>query len=167
MRIKKTLCIILVVISAVSSAYAVDTALFDIRNTLFEESRTIKMLLPNSKRDLIFLNSMWDSCIITISQLDAYFTMIGLFNTIKKEGVTEDAVGYIYGWLSSIKDASDLSLKNLNAISSRAVENNTKVHIKRLIGYYAALSKIASDELVKVGALKAAARKDKPSLKSR
>jgi len=150
------------------NAYAGEGATFlEFRNKIFDESRAIKLLLTSSKKDMIFMNSMWDSCIATMIELDAYFGMLGIFNTIKKENVMEGAVTYLHDWLNVIKNTNELNIKNLNAISARPIENNAKLHAKRLITYYTELNNRIDAELTKVAALKITAKKEKTTRKGR
>ncbi|MFA5147386.1 MAG: hypothetical protein WC515_08420 [Candidatus Omnitrophota bacterium] len=142
------------------NAYAAEgPTLLELRNEIFDESRAIKLLLPNSRKDLIFMNSMWDSCIATMMQIDAYFNMLGIFNTIKKESVTEDAVKYIADWLNTMKTTNTLTIKNLDAMSSKQIENNTRLHVQRMTEFYTGLNKRIDTELKGVLALKATAKK--------
>lgn len=128
---KKIIFIILSLVIFLSyNAYALDTRLLDMRNKIFEEAKAIKLLLPNSK-DAPLLISMWDSCLIAIMQLDAYFSMLGIFNTIKGEDLNVDAINYIVSWLGEIKSTTDLNIKNLN-MALQVLEQNTKNHIEKL-----------------------------------
>jgi len=165
---RKIICIAAALVMFLSSgAYALYTTLFEIRGKIFDESRAIKLLLPNARKDIVFMNSLWDSCIITIDQLDAYFSMLGIFNTIKKDAVTESAVDYIYGWLNMMKSNNDRNIKNLGAIGALAAEANTKLHVKKMADYYTDLNGTIAAELIKVSALKATSKKDSPPAKGR
>lgn len=133
------------------NAYALDNSFLDMRNKFFEESKEIKLLLVSSK-DAILLSSMWDTCLLAISQLDAYFHMLGIFNTIKEKDLNEDALDYIAKWLAEIKRNSELNVSILSAgyISS---EPDTQVHIGKLKSYLGELSKKTDRELDKISIL--------------
>ncbi|OGW74887.1 MAG: hypothetical protein A2Z72_06270 [Omnitrophica bacterium RBG_13_46_9] len=133
--------------------------LLEFRNKIFDESKDIKLLLTSSKKDMIFMNSMWDSCIATLIELDAFFGMLGIFNTIKREDVTEGAVTYLYDWLSLIKNSNESTIRNLNTIYAKPIEKDTKLHIKKLIAYYTELNDRIGLELTKIMALKSTAKK--------
>lgn len=146
------------------TAYAAENpTLIEYRSKIFDESRAIKLLLSSTKRDMVFLSSMWDACIASMTQLDAYFGMVGVFNTIKKDEVTDRAVSYLIDWLNVIKSANEISIKNLEAISSRQLEDKTKSRLGRLVKYYTGLDKRLDTELTGLAALKATARKEKVS----
>jgi hypothetical protein len=122
------------------------------RNKIFEESKDLKSLLANSK-DIILINSMWDSCIIAMSQLDAYFTMLGIFNTIKEENLKEEVINYLTSWLEGIKKTNELNIKSLDAVSV-TLESKTKAHILRLKDYFGKLNDQINAELDKISLLK-------------
>lgn len=150
---KKIIFIILIsVIFLNFSIYALDTTLLDMRNKIFEESQELKSLLVNSK-DIVLINSMWDSCIMAMSQLDAYFSMLGIFNTIKKEDLTEDAINYLTTWLDGIKKTNELNIKSLDAVTL-ILEPETKAHIVKLKDYFGKLNNQIDAELDKISLLK-------------
>ena len=152
-NMKKIIFIILIFIIFLSfSVYALDTTLLDMRNKIFEESKVIKSLLVDSK-DIILMNSMWDSCVMTMTQLDAYFSMIGIFNTIKKEDLKEDAINYLTSWLDGIKKTNELNIKSLDAVSV-TLEPKTKAHILKLKDYFGKLNNQINAELDKISLLK-------------
>ena len=101
--------ILLLVVFLTFSAYALETTLFEMRNKIFAESKEIKALLTESK-DIVLMSSMWDSCVMALTQLDAYFSMVGIFNTIKKGDISEDSVNYLIGWLSQTKKTNELNI---------------------------------------------------------
>jgi hypothetical protein len=129
-------------------AYALDTTLLEMRNEVFEESKKIKPLLADSK-DIVLVNSMWDSCIITMTQLDAYFTILSVFNTIKNEDLTKEAINYLVLWLNQIKSTNELNIKSLNAITQK-IEPDTEVHMAVLKVYYKKLNEQIVSELDKI-----------------
>lgn len=133
------------------SAYGLDNSFPDIRSKFFEESKEIRSLLTSSK-DAILLSSMWDTCILTISGLDAYFHMLGIFNTIKENDLTEDAVNYLAKWLTEIKRNNDLNINILNSPSYSA-EQDTKIHVETLKRRLDELNKKINSELDKISVL--------------
>lgn len=149
---KKIFSIILALAVFLSfNALALDITLFDIRNKIFEESKEIKALLPDSK-DVVLVSSMWDSCLIAITQLDAYFSMLGIFNTIKKEDLSKDSINYLSDWLNEIKRTDTLNIESLNSVP-QPVELDTEVHIERLKDYFTDLNNRIDAELKKLSIL--------------
>lgn len=139
------------------SAYCLDTNLFDIRNKIFEESKKIKLLVGTSQ-DLVLINSMWDSSIMCISQLDAYFSMLGVFNTIKKENLTEIAVDYLTSWLTEIKRTNELNIKSLDGVTV-TMDPNTKPRMEKLKGYFKESNNQINSELNKISTIKKSLQK--------
>jgi len=155
---KKIIFIILTfIILSNFSVYALDTTLLDMRNKIFAESKDLKLLLANSK-DVVLVNSMWDSCIMLVSQLDAYFSMLGIFNTIKKEDLKQDTIDYLTGWLDGIKKTNELNIKSLDAVSA-TMEPKTKTHILKLKDYFGKLNNQINIELDKISLFKKSLKK--------
>ncbi len=134
------------------SVYAADNALFTMRGKIFEESQKIKLALVNSK-DVVLVSSMWDSCVILVNQLDAYFSMLGIFNAINNEELTADPINYIYSWLKGIKDTNELNIKSLNKVS-QINDAKTKQQIEILKAYFKDTNDNISAELKKFDALR-------------
>lgn len=139
--------------------HAADNSFLDIRNKFFEESKEIKALLPSSK-DALLLSSMWDTCLLTMSELDAYFHMLGIFNTIKEKDLSEDAVNYLAKWLTEIKRNNELNIGILNS-GSYSFEPGTRVHIEGLKSYLDELNKRIDTELDKISILNKSIRRKK------
>lgn len=133
------------------NAFALDGFL-ETRSMISQESIEIKMSLPNSK-DAVLLIGMWDSCMVTLTQLDAYFSMLGIFNEIKKEDLTGASVGYLINWLNLIKNTNDLNIKSLIA-TTKTTEPHTKVHRDKLMGYFGKLNIQITNELNRLSLLK-------------
>lgn len=140
-------------------AYGLDNSFLDIRNKFFEESKEIKSLLVSSK-DAILISSMWDTCLLTMSGLDAYFHMLGIFNTIKERDLSEDAANYLARWLSEIKRNNELNINIIDS-GSYSVEPDTKIHIERLKDYLSELNKRIDTELNKISILNQSIRRRK------
>ena len=136
------------------NSYALETNLMNIRNKVLMESQDIKALLSDTK-DVILVSSLWDSCVLTISQLDAYFFQLGIFNTIRKEEVTDTAVDFLIKWLNEIKKTNDLNIESLNSVNQK-IEAKIKFRVEKLKGYYTDLNTQIDEELVKLSFLKSA-----------
>ncbi|MDP3731817.1 MAG: hypothetical protein Q8R31_02130 [Candidatus Omnitrophota bacterium] len=145
---KKIIFILLLLSLLVNvKAYAIDGQIFDMRNKFFEESKKIKVYLPKS-RDTIWLTSLFDSCIMTTMQLDAYVSMLGIFNAIKRENLTPAPIGLLISWINEIKKSNDLNLRIL-VVSADPIDADTKTHIESLRMYFTDLNKILDAELKK------------------
>jgi len=155
---KKLTGIILALLIATSlNSFASDIPLMDMRNKIFEESKVMKKKLANSK-DIILLNSMWDSCVIAINQLDAYFSLVGIFNTIKKENLTEASVGYLISWLNQTKQTNELNIKSLNSLAS-TLEARTKLYKTKLTNIFTELNSHITKELERLSLLQRSLQK--------
>lgn len=151
--IKRAVVFALVAVSLISvPSYALDTALIDMRNKIFAESNTLKPLLKDSK-DTVLISSMWDSCLIATMQLDAYFSMIGIFNTIKELDLDAEVFTYLANWLNVIKENDRLNIKVLDSITEIS-DLRTKVSLQRLRGYFEELNVRIDAELTKLSMLK-------------
>ncbi len=135
---KKTIFLILVLILAwLNPLQALETGLIQERNEILKNAQEIKGYFTTS-RDPLLLNSMWDSSVMAVSQLDAYFSMLGIFNTIKTEEASADAVRYISNWLKNIEETNDLNIKGLEEIKT-TVDARSKVFVLKLKEIYNSL----------------------------
>jgi len=156
--VRKNIFLALLLVALLSfNAYALDTTLLNMRNKFFSESLKLKDVFPKSK-DMILLVVMWDSCLNTTSQLDGYFYMLGIFNTIKEENLTEDAISFLSGWLREIRKTAEMNLSSLKA-STGKFEPDTKVHLAILKDYFAELIKKVDLEAGKISTLRASVKK--------
>ncbi len=152
---KKVILMASIIISVIAvNSYALESSLLDVRNKIFEESKEIKPLMENSK-DLILVSGLWDACIMTVNQMDAYFSMLGIFNTIKKEDYTLEAVNYLINWLNGVKKVSEANIQGLNSVKP-AIESETKTHMVILKNYYLDLSSQLASDIEKLLMLKKA-----------
>jgi hypothetical protein len=119
---------------------------------MFEESRALKELMPKST-DALMVLSLFDTCLIATTQLDAYFSMIGLFETVKKEDLTPAGIDFILGWLTQIKNTNELNLKSLDSIQP-PLEEGTKSHIAKLKAYFVESNLRVTAEAGKLGTIK-------------
>ena len=143
---KKTLFIILALLCVWScSAQALETTLIDVRNEIFKNAQEMKAYFATT-RDPILLNSMWDSSVMAISQLDAYFSMLGIFNTIKKENLEDSSINYLVSWLNQLKGTTELNIKSLEGIKSTA-DARSKVFALKLKNTFNGLKARITKEL--------------------
>lgn len=150
---KKTMLMVLALIAGLSlNTYAQTADLMGTRGKFLKESQDIKALFPDTK-DPILVSSMVDSCVLTISQLDAYFSQLGIFNTIKKDSMSPAAINFLEQWLRGMKNTNDLNIKSLNAVTQN-LQAKTKLHLERLTGYFVDLNIQIDQELSTLAALK-------------
>jgi hypothetical protein len=130
------------------TAEALEPNLIDARNEILKNAQEMKTYFSAS-RDPILLNSLWDSSIMAVSQLDAYFSMLGIFNTIKKDNLDEAAFGYLIKWLNQLKDATDLNIKSLESIN-KTTDARSKVFALKLKDIFESLKVRLNKELQRV-----------------
>lgn len=149
---KKLFLIILLNVFLISNANALGSELLNMRNKLSEDSRQIKAQLLES-RNIILMSSMWDSCVLTMTQLEAYFFMIAIVNTIETEDMKGNTVEYMINWLNIIKNTNDLNLKSLDMVI-QTLEPKTQVCKERLKKDFGELKKLIDAELAKLIVMK-------------
>ena len=151
---KKTIFFVVMFMAVISfcrGSFAQENSIFDARKDFSSEASIIKLAMQNSK-DVILLSTLWDSCILAMNQIDAYVSMLGIFNTIKKEDTTTDSLKYLENWLNQMKSTGDMNIKSLNGISP--IEPLSNNYIQKLKTYYTDLNKTLAGELAKVSAIK-------------
>ncbi|MBU2102275.1 MAG: hypothetical protein ABH865_06015 [Candidatus Omnitrophota bacterium] len=140
--------IALVVCCGALPAYPLGTTLLDIRNGIFEEAKQVQSLLNQSK-DAGLVVSMWDTCIISVTQLNGYFYMLGIFEKIKTEDLSEEPINYLLSWLLEIRKTNDMNIKSLEQYAM-PVEAKTKAQRERIRGYFVELNKRIDREITKI-----------------
>ena len=152
---KKITFIMLVLFSffaVTGQAVAFESKLLDIHNKILEESKKIKEIFTGTK-DVILVSTMWDSCIVTITQLEAYFFMVSIFNSINEKDMGEEPVDHLSNWLNKIKKTNEMNINSLNSVS-HPVSPDTELHMAALKVYYKRLNKEIDEELEKLSVLK-------------
>ena len=146
------LAVAAVMIFTQTACAAVEFKVFDMRNRLFEESKEIKSLIAKSK-DSVVLTGMFDSCMLSMAQLDAYFSMLGIFYSVKDKEGTLTALNFLLNWINEIIRTNDIIIGSF--VSSQiAVEKKTQEHLAKLQNYYAQLNTLLNGELKKITAIK-------------
>jgi hypothetical protein len=131
---------------------AVDFKIFDARNKIFEESKKIQSMMGASK-DALVLSSMFDACALASSQIDAYFSMLSIYNSIKKKDLNQQPVDSLISWLKEMKMTNEINVNNLSTVSDH-LESGSKASLARLKSYFEELNKLISVELNKVYTIK-------------
>ncbi|MFC1807260.1 hypothetical protein ACFL0T_02700 [Candidatus Omnitrophota bacterium] len=171
-RILRVLTLLLLVIFISSSGFAKGPELLALRNKIHQESQIIQPLIANTQ-DIYILNTLWDACMQTITQLDAYFFMLGIFRENKDErdpsapsGPQDEAslrektprgLNYLIKWTEIMKQTTELNLKSL-ASFNEPNEAKTKVEIKRLVDHYKKLNELLRTEDKKLRAIRKTAK---------
>jgi hypothetical protein len=157
---KKTILFSLLAVAfLIINAYALDFKIINMRDRIFEQSKDIRALMAEKTRDSAILINMFDSCLFTAIQLDAYFSMLGIFESVNKAGVaaSDTAIKFITSWLVQIKDTNRVGIQNLDSIGR--AEPKTKAQIKKLRDSLASLNIAIDEELNKLFALKVSLKK--------
>lgn len=158
---RKMAAALTMVMAIAAAAYGSGDTLLDARERFVKESTEVKALIQASK-DALVVNSMYDACVVTVTQLDAYFYMLGIFDTIPKEAVSQSAVDYLLQWLAGVKQANRVSVGSLDAIVYD-VSVETAGHIKKMKEYYTDLNAKIDGEIDKLGIIGRAASAGKPA----
>ncbi len=149
MEMKKTFFLVLALVLAWNfSAQALETTLIDTRNEILKTSEELKTYFTTT-RDPVLLNSLWDSSIMAVSQLDAYFSMLGIFNTIKKENLDQAAFTYLIKWLNQLKDSTASNIKSLSSIK-KTTDARSKAYVLKLKDIFSNLESRIDKELQSV-----------------
>jgi len=143
--------LLLVLLSGYSNAAAIESKILATRNKIFDGSQEIKALLPKSK-DAVLLTSMFDSCIIAVSQIDAYFSMLGIFEAVKKEDLKPQTLNFLINWLNQIKKTDNINLGILKNVPS-PLDDATVAQVEKVKGYFTELNRWVDAELVKFNIL--------------
>lgn len=157
---KIVLFLLLAAMFCVSFAYALDSKILNTRDALIKESADIKALLTTKTKDPVIISGLFNTCLITATQLDAYFLMLGIFEAAKKEGCPgNEGIKFIVSWLNEIRNTSTLNIENINAITQ--AEPKTKVEIGKLRATLISLSALIDIELNKFSIIAQSAKKTK------
>ena len=153
---KRKIYILLVLLVLVAqNAYALDTKLYNVRQKLFDQSQEIKKLVnrDNAGQYLVLVSSMWDTCFVAITQLDAYFYLLGLFNSIKKDQVTGPAIDFLSRWLNLVQKTSQENITSLGAIKV-PIDPMIRINMETLKRSFRELSNQVSKELAEIDKLR-------------
>jgi len=149
---------VLVFLSAASAGYALDTTLLTTRNKIFDESKLLRAQLATSQ-DVMLLSSLFDSCLLTTSQLDAYFTMLGIFNSIRREDISPVPLDHLTRWLVEIKTTNNLTIKNLESSLGATIEPANQTTLEKFRDYFVKLNNQIDVDLAKIALMKKAAKR--------
>ena len=143
-----------------SNVRAEPTKLFELNKKMYQEYQALQEFLPKTK-DVALGYTMWDSSIITIIQLNAYFSMVGIIDSIGRGVIKEKSVEYLVIWLNDIKRKNEINLRSIAMV--KPTEEETSAHAKKLGGYFMELNVQVDNELKRLGLLKNAIRAQQKS----
>ncbi|MCM8791980.1 MAG: hypothetical protein NC826_02375 [Candidatus Omnitrophica bacterium] len=123
------------------NVYALDIKLLSLRDKIFLESNQIKQEIRPDTQDFVLLSALFDSCIQVVTQIDAYFYMLGIFEYIRKEDLNKSCFNFLLSWLDVMKKTNDINLKNLTTNTFAIIEDKTKSHIENIKTYFTELGK--------------------------
>ncbi len=152
---RKIFIILIFCVFLTQTAYCLDTRLYDLRQKLFAQAQEIKQLVnrDNAAQYLVLVSTMWDTCFVAITQLDAYFYILGIFNSIKKENITQPTIDFLGRWLKQIKDTDELNIKGLDGIKL-PIDPMIRISMERLKRYFRELNNQIDKELAEIGKLR-------------
>lgn len=124
------------------------------RQKLFAQAQEIKKLVnrDNAAQYLVLVSTMWDTCFVAITQLDAYFYILGIFNSIKKENITRPTIDFLSRWLKQIKNTDELNIKGLDGIKL-PIDPMIRINMELLKRYFRELNSLIDKELAEIGKL--------------
>jgi 2C-methyl-D-erythritol 2,4-cyclodiphosphate synthase len=137
-----------------AQVFAFDTRLLNARNKIFEQAKELQALL-SSTEDPVAVVSLWDTCIMTATQLNAYFYLVGMYESVSEP--TADSVTYLKSWLQEVRRTAQLNIRNLSSTVS-ITQPATREHLSRVKASLAELSLLLERELDKVARLEKAAQ---------
>lgn len=155
---KKIILVILIVSLFGFNGYAVEFAIFDLRNKIFAESKEIKSGISTSANPIL-ISSIWDTCTLVISEIDAYFSMLAIFDSIEKKAQTRAAAAHLIDWLKGMKQTNQLNVRNINSIDPTTVSAQEKIHMERLKDLFIQLDETIGDEIAKVTVVRKSLRR--------
>jgi len=125
--------------------YALDIKLLDLRDKIFKEANQIKQNIGPKNQDFVLLSGLFDSCILAVHQIDAYFYMVGIFELIRKEDVNKTSFNFLFSWLNIMRKTNNLNLQSVEN-AGLPTEGETKNYLMRIKSYFNELDKQITQE---------------------
>ncbi|MCH7504034.1 hypothetical protein IID04_00145 [PVC group bacterium] len=154
---KKIICLFTIgIFFASSAAYAESTIseLKSMRDKMFQVSVELKTVLTKTK-EVILANTLWDASVMTVTQLDAYFIMVGIYETIPRESRLEQAAQYIIYWLTSVENTNDVNIKSLESMTNLTDPRLDK-YVQTMKSFFQNINSLIRGEITKLKILKIA-----------
>ena len=134
-----------------TGVFAEDRALLNLRGKIFNEAKAVKDFADVS--NIVVVSSIWDTCLITVNQIDAYRSMVAIFNLVKLKRDRLEAADYLIEWLAQMKVTTEMSIKSLNP-RDLPVDKKLKMRLEVLKAYFATLEGHLNKESKKILKLK-------------
>ncbi len=154
---KKIILIVMLILAFMcSNVYAASLDIFNTRNKIFDESNKIKTTMFGETKSVLIMMTMWDTCVVAIKQVDAYFYMVRIFETIKPEDVKEIAVVSLVDWLTNMKKTNGINIDSMQQMTSdeALLDAATREHLNNLKAYFKELDNNIDAELKKINETK-------------
>lgn len=152
---KKALCfcVFIAVLLCTARSFGAELQMLRLRNALLEESKKIQMALADSP-DPVLVISLWDTCVVTLTKINAYFYMVGIFEMVEDKDKTEQGVDFLLAWLKELQRTTQVNIRELNT-PVEVSEEATTVARSRLSELLARLNTHLDEEIRKVSSLRA------------
>lgn len=135
-----------------SAAQAADNGLLEVRDALFEESKKMNLVLPDSA-DPVMIISLWDTCVVAVTRINAYFYMLGILESSAEQKWSAESVDYLLIWLNETRRTIMVAMRQLGE-PAQLNEAATDAHRGRIAGYLVQLDSQLEREIGRVGLLK-------------
>ena len=86
-------------------------------------------------------------------QIDAYFSMLGIFESIKREDLTDSPLDFLINWLLEIQRSNELNIRVMDNIPQKLTPKE-KESVEKLKGYILAVNERIGVELNKINLIK-------------
>ncbi|MCX7661528.1 MAG: hypothetical protein N2Z79_02445, partial [Candidatus Omnitrophica bacterium] len=116
-----------------------------LRNKILFLSQELKEELLESE-DVVYLNGLWNSCVVGVLQIDAYLAMLGILSSTKEKVIPSEAIEYIKAWLERIRGTTQSNLKALD-MPPQNLATKTQEYIQKLKSVFMELESLVSREL--------------------
>ncbi len=130
-----------------SASYAQVSEFGVVRRNLVDKSQTFREYLGQTQ-DVVITSSMWDSCVLAVSQIDAYYAMVGIIQAAEAVE-NKEAAFYLIDWLERIKRTNVANLRSLSN-TGQAAEEKTVEYMKKLYRYFSEFNEYVEQELKKI-----------------
>ena len=151
---KKTFVVVIAayLFLGVQAAYCADVRINQLRGRIFDASGQIKSALSGSQ-DVIIVTVMFDSCMLALSQIDGYYSLLTLLDTIKEKDLTPRSLDTVTSWINEIKRTNNANITSLQAMN-QPFDPGTKRYVELLKGIFADLNSGLDVELNKLVVLR-------------
>ena len=104
-------------------------------------------------QDPVMIISLWDTCVVTVTKINAYFYMLGIFEAVKEAEQSSRAVDYLLIWLNETRRTNKTAIDQL-AQPAQVTEEATDMYRAKISEYLSQLDTQLEKEIRKVTVLK-------------